>query len=488
MRDGDVRKASDQQLTFGLSSKRSLGSSPLVESTFDFEGSKRLTEGVSRPISVDLFTGVGGMSLGFEQAGFESVAAVEIDPIHACAYQFNFPKTTVIPSSIVGLSARDLRLRTGLGDRTVDVVYGGAPCQGFSMMGQRALDDPRNNLVSEFVRLVTELRARRFVFENVRGLTVGAHRLFLEELIASFDRAGYQVQLPWRVLNVADYGVPQNRYRLILFGALKGEKLPEYPPATSQPADLPEQPGGLVTGPTCSDALADLPDVDRFGELVASDSVEIESWGPASQYGCRLRAEDRGDWGYGYQRIWDPTRLTSSVRTDHTSISRRRFQQTRPGEVEPISRFFKLNAKGLANTLRAGTDSARGAFTSPRPIHYLYPRCISVREMARLHGFPDWFRFHVTKWHGARQIGNAVPPPLAREIASAVMASLGAKPRAPRIQWDLGDPRWLTFDMTAAANFFSVPVVIGRRDRKSGARKRKQTEIVSPHRKFAFYA
>ena len=84
-------------------------------------------------------------------------------------------------------------------------------------------------------------------------------------------------------------------------------------------------------------------------------------------------------------------------------------QETRGGETEPISRFYKLSANGVSNTLRAGTDAARGAFTSPRPIHYRYARDLTVREMARLHGFPDWFRFQHTKWHGARQIGNAVP-------------------------------------------------------------------------------
>src|SRR5690606_16025822 len=115
--------------------------------------------------------------------------------------------------------------------------------------------------------------------------------------------------------------------------------------------------------------------------------------------------------------------------------------ETPPGSVEPISRFFKLPADGVSNTLRAGTDGARGAFTSPRPIHYRYNRCVTVREMARLHGFPDWFRLHTTKWHGARQIGNAVPPPLARAIATQVMRALGVKPTRPTHPIALGDPR-----------------------------------------------
>ncbi len=88
----------------------------------------------------------------------------------------------------------------------------------------------------------------------------------------------------------------------------------------------------------------------------------------------------------------------------------RRFLATKHGDTEPISRFHKLDPKGVCNTIRAGTASDRGAFTSPRPIHPFSPRCITVREAARLHSYPDWFRFHVTKWHGFRQIGNSVPP------------------------------------------------------------------------------
>ena len=129
--------------------------------------------------------------------------------------------------------------------------------------------------------------------------------------------------------------------------------------------------------------------------------------GEPSTYARQMRCADRAAWGYGYIRNWDLNVLTSSARTDHTAISRRRFAATSGGDTEPISRFLKLKADGLSNTLRAGTDSARGAFTSPRPIHYEYARCITVREMARLHGFPDWFRLHSTKWHGARQVGDA---------------------------------------------------------------------------------
>jgi DNA (cytosine-5)-methyltransferase 1 len=169
--------------------------------------------------------------------------------------------------------------------------------------------------------------------------------------------------------------------------------------------------------------------------------------------------------------------LTASARTEHTAISRRRFAETEPGAVEPISRFFKLSPDSVCNTLRAGTDSARGAFTSPRPIHYEKDRCITVREMARLHGFPDWFRLHRTKWHGARQIGNAVPPPLARALAGRFLAAAGIAPQHAERTMRLGDAALLGMDMTSAASYWGVAVPIANRDRKSRFTKRKQAEI-----------
>ncbi|MGH9584479.1 MAG: DNA cytosine methyltransferase, partial [Bryobacteraceae bacterium] len=164
---------------------------------------------MNRPLGVDLFAGAGGLTLGFEQAGFDVIAAVEIDPIHAAAHKFNFPGCAVIPRSVVGLSAKQVRETAGIGKRKVDVVFGGAPCQGFSLMGQRALDDPRNALVREFVRLVADLEASYFVFENVKGLTVGKHRKFLQEVIEAFEKCGYAVRMPWEVLDASEYGVPQ---------------------------------------------------------------------------------------------------------------------------------------------------------------------------------------------------------------------------------------------------------------------------------------
>ena len=255
-----------------------------------------------RLIGVDLFAGAGGLSLGFEQAGFDIVSAIEIDPVHCAVHSFNFPATVVIPRSVTQLSAVDIRRTSGLGTRTVDCVFGGAPCQGFSLIGRRALDDPRNLLVREFVRIVTELSVRTFVFENVKGLTVGPQREFLNELVDEFRRARYDVLTPIKVLNAAHYGTPQSRERLILIGAKKGHRLPSYPSPVTNVAGKAEIYKGIEVGPSCVDALDDLPDAEDFVELLEGDEVRVHRFGTPSNYVRTLRCEQSEDWYFGYRR------------------------------------------------------------------------------------------------------------------------------------------------------------------------------------------
>jgi DNA (cytosine-5)-methyltransferase 1 len=434
---------------------------------------------VARPIAVDLFAGAGGMTLGFEQAGFDVVAAVEVDPIHAAVHSFNFPNSSVMCRDVTQVTGDEIRLAAGIGTGKVDVVIGGAPCQGFSLIGHRALDDPRNQLVRHFVRIVCELDASHFVFENVKGLTVGRHRAILEELVTELKGCGYNVRLPWRVLNAAHFGAPQDRQRLFLLGSKKGLGLATYPDEAYRPAGSPRTLAGLPEGPSCADALDDLPDAEKYAALRESDEIELrkDAWARPSAYARELRCLSNDAWHFGHPREWNPVLFSSSLRSEHTAISRRRFASTDSGEVEPISRLFKLPAEGVSNTLRAGTDAARGAFTSPRPIHHRYDRLVTVREMARLHGFPDWFRFHMTKWHGARQIGNSVPPPLARAIATAVIEALGVTPVRPSKAIALGADELLRMNMQEASTAWGIVSPISKRDRKSGAHKRKQHEI-----------
>lgn len=409
--------------------------------------------------------------------GFDIAAAVEIDPVHCAVHKYNFPRSATIPRTVEALRGSEIVEVAGIGGRRVDCVFGGAPCQGFSLIGHRVLDDPRNRLVHDFVRIVAELQARTFVFENVKGLTVGRHSAFLDELVEEFSKAGYEVRVPWRVLNAGHFATPQHRERLILFGAQRDERLPEYPAPSTNIAGKQKRIDGLPDGPNCGDALCDLPDADSFLTLIDSDTVRTARFGAPAAYAAELRCMTNDAWHFGYVREWDSGMLTSSARTEHTRISRQRFRSTVPGTVEPISRFFKLSKTGVSNTLRAGTDGARGAFTSPRPIHFGYDRCVTVREMARLHGFPDWFRFNATKWHGARQIGNAVPPPLARAVAVKVIEALGIAPTQPEGKISLDDPALLSLDLSGAARHFGVEPPSSRRDKKSGAKKRKQIDI-----------
>ena len=410
----------------------------------------------SRPIGVDLFAGAGGLSLGFEQAGFTVSAAVEYDPVHAATHEFNFPDCATICRSVAEIDGNYIRFRSGIEDRDIDVVFGGPPCQGFSMIGKRALDDPRNSLVHHFVRMVSELKPKFFVFENVRGLTVGEHKRFLREIIAEFGSKGYVVEEDYRVLNAVHFGVPQDRQRLFLFGARQGQQLPSYPPATHRPANGYLDLGFMATTPNVWDAIGDLPEADDYVELLDRDWTEAE-FGKPSEYAKPMRQETR------------PQRaelLTSSMRTVHTALSRKRFRATKHGEMEPVSRFLKLDPKGVCNTLRAGTASDRGAFTSPRPIHPYSPRCITVREAARLHSYPDWFRFHITKWHGFRQVGNSVPPLLGRAVASAIMRRLGEDPVSAQLR-ATGETKLLELTMSEAAEYYGVPrTVIPQRIRK----------------------
>jgi DNA (cytosine-5)-methyltransferase 1 len=417
----------------------------------------------SRPIAVDLFAGAGGLSLGFEQAGFDIAAAVEIDPIHSAIHHFNFPNTITICASVTDLTGNDIRQRANLNSRDIDVVCGGAPCQGFSLIGQRAMDDPRNQLVFHFVRLVKELGPKYFVFENVKGLTVGTHKKFLHEVVEAFQALDYEILLPWQVLNAADFGVPQDRKRLFLIGARRGCRLPEYPKHTNSV--------------TVADAIMDLPNVDDFDELLNTDKVRAK-FKSLSRYAKILRGKLLDAENFGYLREFDSNSLTDSARTVHTARSIQRFMDTPQGEVEKISRFLKLSPNGVCNTLRAGTDSARGAFTSPRPIHPLFPRVITVREAARLHSYPDWFRFHSTKWHGFREIGNSVPPFLARAVAAQIMIAMRIVPLKPTLALKQSDEFLLNLNMSAAAKFFSVSSrVIGQRTRQHESSLPSSTQL-----------
>jgi DNA (cytosine-5)-methyltransferase 1 len=444
-----------------------------------------------RPVAVDLFAGAGGFSLGIEQAGFDVAVAVEVDPVHAAVHAFNFPHTEVLCADARTLSGEAIRKavqrwalqkdRVGVSPPThawngeIDLAIGGPPCQGFSLMGKRRLDDERNDLVLHFCRLVIELQPRYFLMENVPGIAQKEHAIYLERVKSEFKSVQYHITEPVQVLNAADFGVPQNRKRLFLLGTRAGEVPLSYPlvPGKRVEASLPETSllkkrgkknpfirHSLSFRVTVKDAIADLPNLDDFPELLTTDEVllqqrQLEQMQTlASIYALHLMGIAPEPNNFAYPRLVNPHLLTSSLRTQHTAISIERFEKTLPGQLESVSRFRRLNWDKLSHTLRAGTGSGCGRYTSPRPIHPTYPRVISVREAARLHSFPDWFRFHTTKWHGFRQIGNAVPPMLARAVGYQVIAALGIRPPMPQQPIKLGDIELIRFNPWDAAHYW----------------------------------
>ena len=370
-----------------------------------------------QPIAIDLFCGAGGMSLGFEQAGFDVVAAVDADPVHVATYAQNFPECCTLQADLSVLSGEELRSQAGLATRQIDVVFGGPPCGGFSMIGRRRANDPRNELLLHFARLVGELSPSCFVVENVEGLLKGPARSVLDAFVSRVGGAGYAVMTPFVSLDASDFGVPQTRRRVFVVGSDISSWTFSYPTPTFGV-------DGAARRTTVWDAIGDLPSVDESDELLASDVYCGELHQAQSTYARILRGELADPDDRSLREPGARDGLSGCLRTVHKAETVERFAATRPGCYESTSRFYRLSRDGFCPTLRAGSGREHGSFTAPRPIHPVQPRCITVREGARLQSFPDWVQFHPTKWHGFRQVGNAVPPLLARAVAVAVRDAL----------------------------------------------------------------
>jgi DNA (cytosine-5)-methyltransferase 1 len=427
---------------------------------------------LTRPVAVDLFAGAGGMSLGFEQAGFDVVAAVEYDPVHAATHWYNFPQAEVLCRDAANLSASEVLTAAQRGFKRfhpgrqwsgrLDALIGGPPCQGFSAGGKREDDDLRNSLLLQFVRLVEELKPRSFCLENVAGLLEGKFDDIREEAYERLQCAGYTMSGTERPVNSLDFGVPQSRRRVIVIG-VAGNDVPTTP-----------RPVGSVV--SVREAFEGLPSPVEYSALFSSDEVglrraDIERRSRIeNSYARQLAGIESLPGDKSRPRLWAPSRLTGSRRTTHTGDTIERFAGTKPGAVEPKSRLYRLPMDGPSRTLRAGTGSERGSHTSPRPIHPSEERVITVREAARLHGYPDWFRFHTTNWHGHRQVGNSVPPPLARAAGLALLGSLGHAPVALRTPVRLGDVSLLALSRTTAQ-----PIVGSRSDEIPATRTRTPT-------------
>lgn len=408
-------------------------------------------------------------------AGFDVLTAVEYDPVHAATHLFNFPNTPVICKDIRKITKNELLRSAQLGwtkhhpelaewDGCVDVVIGGPSCQGFSAMGKQDVNDDRNELVSEFVRLVREIRPRAFVMENVPGILAPQFRELLSGAIADLEASGYLVQHDLTPLDASEFGVPQRRKRVFLVGALDGVEI-------APPVALVEE------APTARDALEGLPamhgrrnrDGDGFKLNASQRRTLIRASNP---YLNRLR-------GATEHRSSAPIEELSGCRiTEHKQSSIERFQTVPQGGTESVSRAWRLNELAPARTLRAGTGRERGAFSAARPLHPREPRVITIREAARLHSFPDWFRFHTTNWHGHRQIGNAVPPLLASSVATSVRRALKHEliPQEVQFRGSAQPTSLLSMSPTEATAFFeAAPDEIPPQRKRDSANKHRIT-------------
>ena len=346
-----------------------------------------------KPKVIDLFAGVGGLSLGFEMRGFEVVLANEYDTSIAAAYQENHRTTKMIVGDITSL---DLQRTFGGYNGQTDVVIGGPPCQGFSQKGQRkTIHDARNFLFKYYVEVVKLVEPKYFVMENVPNLLTAENGYFYREIEELFQSMGYCLERG--VLNASDYGVPQNRRRAVIIGK-KGGKAPGLPKAKN-------------VSVTIWDAISDL------AYLESGEGSEVQQYKnePQNEYQKLLRR--------------DSETLYNHVATRHSPLALERLAMIPPNsgkEVLPKEHLTKSIYSGTWTRMRKDEISVTitTRFDTPSSGKFTHPyldRAITVREAARIQSFPDRFRFIGNKGSQMKQVGNAVPPLLAAAIAEVIL-------------------------------------------------------------------
>jgi DNA (cytosine-5)-methyltransferase 1 len=362
------------------------------------------SNGMSEPQTlniIDLFCGCGGFSLGATQAGFKSVLSVDIDPILSSAYKLNFPNTNLRNLDLANTSGEELLAAAKSQDITG--IIGGPPCQGFSAMGRRDENDPRNELIGHFFKQVMHIRPKFFVMENVPGLLFGPMREKLEKQIAIVSDF-YTIVGPV-VVKASDLGAATSRQRVIVIG---------YDPNSFDVFTKGDIEAIRATQATVRDAISDLPPpLDSHISVGGADYGwrKFDLRKNPSPYALAARAMPPEGLGSPLARDKRALHLVSGLfNTVHDPKVSARYLDLEPGTSCKVSKSPKLKWEGFCPTLRAGTGSEKGSHQAVRPIHPTEGRVITVREAARLQGFPDWFMFHPAKWHSFRMIGNSVSP------------------------------------------------------------------------------
>lgn len=341
---------------------------------------------------IDLFAGVGGMSYGFSKAGFNIVLANEIDPMIARAYSENHSSSKMIIDDIQNLNIKETF--SEYKDK-VGVIVGGPPCQGFSQKGQRkTINDERNFLFRYFYDVVSFIRPKYFVMENVPNLLTNENGYFLREIEALFSNINYSIVAS--VLNAADYGVPQNRRRAIIVGKLGQSNI-----------ELPKKKNARIT---IWDAISDLAFLESGEGILEQDYINK----PLSDYQIQMRNGS--------------VRLFNHIATNHTSEAIDKMKLIPPErgkEVLPQDKLTKSIYSGTWSRMIKNQQSVTitTRFDTPSSGRFIHPylnRAITVREAARLQSFPDTYKFIGTKSSQMKQVGNAVPPKLSFEIATSI--------------------------------------------------------------------
>jgi DNA (cytosine-5)-methyltransferase 1 len=385
------------------------------------------------PTAVDLFAGVGGLGLGLLNAGFDLRLSVDHAASCEATHLRNLRPVPFLRSDLRTLSTAEILAAASLTPGELDLLAGGPPCQGFSIIGQRQTDDPRNGLLDRFMQIACGLQPRVILIENVTGLATLAGGAVLSELAAAFDRAGYSIDAA--ELLAAHYGVPQLRWRMFFIGwrkdlANKGG----FPKPTHGCTGI----GDLVPNRTISEEQ--LKGFVRIAEAIG-DLPPVAAGATASRY---TRAPDTT-----YQRAMRagaPTRLHNHYAPRLSAQNIRRIEHLSPGE-DWRSLPFELSPAGMQRALRK--DHTRRfrrmqwhgvarciitRFRDPKSGEYIHPeqsRTISIREAARIQSFPDWFVFEGSLSEQYELVGNAVPPLLGKAVGTEIYAML----RADRPQW-----------------------------------------------------
>jgi DNA (cytosine-5)-methyltransferase 1 len=335
------------------------------------------------PTAIDLFSGCGGISTGLLDAGVRVLAGFDHDKRSIEAYNYNHNYRGANGFVVDLGTVEPFQLLQYAGVDAVDVVVGGPPCQAFSIAGKRkGLDDDRATLIWDYLRIVKAIRPTVFILENVANLAKFDNGQILSLITEEAESAGYCVRS--HVISVADYGVPQLRKRLFVVGVLGISRF-KFPPNPTHgnmsiQGDLFMQ--KLVPFPTTLQAIGDLPDVEA----------------PEARL------------------------IPNHEKTMHSAAMLEAFERLEPGKRDSKSHHDRLHPNRLAYTLRAGS----GNFSPLRPVHYKYNRVITVRESARLQGFSDDFIWQDTipRLQQYRQVGNAVPPPVAKVLAGHAAAQV----------------------------------------------------------------